>query len=487
MIFRDREDAGRQLAAKLERYRGEHPIVMALPRGGVPVGFEVARSLEAPLDVLVVRKFGAPDCPEFAIGAVAEGGAIFVSREALDEVGLTDEDAAAIAEQEAVEIARRIRAYRGDRPLTEIAGRTIIVVDDGVATGVSARASCRAIWERGAARVILATPVIALRAAAALRPELDDVVAVEVPTDFYAVGYWYERFPELTDEAVTALLRRARRTRPAVAQGELLWDDDWIGPVPSETRPGTDEQVLSIPIGPLSLEQHALEGVLTVPEGAQGLVLFVHGGGSTRNSPRNRYVAHALNRAGFATLLFDLLTSQDRAEDQITQRLRFDIELSAARVGAVTRWLGENPRTRCLRLGYFGSSTGAAVALVAAAHESERVGALVARGGRLDLVPAAVLDKVRAPTLLVVGGRDEHVLRSNQAALGHLRGSGLAVVPGAGHIFEDPGALAAVARLATRWFGSQLANAQEIAIGPNEGEGATVSTAIGRGGMQRNV
>ncbi len=487
MIFRDREDAGRQLAAKLEGYRGGHPIVMALPCGGVPVGVEVARSLEAPLDVLVVRKFGAPDCPEFAIGAVAEGGAVFVSREALGEVGLTDEDAAALAEQEAVEIARRSRAYRGDRPLTDIAGRTIIVVDDGVATGVSARASCRAVRERGAARVILATPVIALRAAAVLRPDFDDVVAVEVPTDFYAVGYWYERFPELTDEEVAALLRRARRTRPAVAKGELLWDDDWIGPVPSDSQPETDQQILSIPIGWLSLERHALEGVLTVPEGAQRLVLFVHGGGSTRDSPRNRYVAHALNRAGFATLLFDLLTPQERAEDQITQRLRFDIELSAARVGAVTRWLGENPRTRCLRLGYFGSSTGAAAALVAAAHGPERVGALVARGGRLDLVPPVVLDKVRAPALLIVGGRDEHVLRSNQAALGHLRGAGLAVIPGAGHIFEGPGALGAVARLATRWFGSQLANAQEIVTGARGSEGAAVSTAIVRGGLERSV
>ena len=161
MIFRDRVDGGQQLAAKLERFRAERPIVLGLPRGGVPVALEVALRLGAELDLVVVRKLAAPHAPEYAIGAIAEGGAVYVRGEALADADLGTEDVAALAEREAEELARRVRAYRGDGAMPKLAGRTVLVVDDGAATGATAHAAARSVRQAGAAHVILAAPVIA--------------------------------------------------------------------------------------------------------------------------------------------------------------------------------------------------------------------------------------------------------------------------------------------------------------------------------------
>ncbi len=199
-----------------------------------------------------------------------------------------------------------------------------------------------------------------------------------------------------------------------------------------------------------------LEGDLVLPAHSTGLVLFAHGSGSSRWSPRNRHVARVLQQAGLGTLLFDLLTAAEEAEDVRTARLRFDIPLLARRLLAATAWVRADPRTRHLPVGYFGASTGAAAALVAAAQRPEDVAAIVSRGGRPDLA-ADVLDRVRAPTLLIVGGRDVAVLELNRQALAALQAdSELAIVPGAGHLFEEPGALDEVARLATGWFRRHL-------------------------------
>jgi putative phosphoribosyl transferase len=229
MIFRDRKDAGLRLASKLWRYREDWPIVIALPGGSVCVASEVACALRAQLDVIAVQELDTPDYREYAIGAVAEGGGAYVDREALREAELTDEDAAAIAQQELSELAGRVQAYRGDRPLTEVAGQTIILVEEGVATGARARACGRVMRGRGAARVILAAPVIAARAAAALSPEFDDIVAVERPSEFIAVEYWYERFPEVSDDEAVELLCRVRH-RWHGSEKEALWDwdEEWL-------------------------------------------------------------------------------------------------------------------------------------------------------------------------------------------------------------------------------------------------------------------
>jgi dienelactone hydrolase len=207
------------------------------------------------------------------------------------------------------------------------------------------------------------------------------------------------------------------------------------------------ERLVHVNAGPVSLEAS-----LDIPASAQGIVLFAHGSGSGRHSPRNRYVARQLRAAGLATLLIDLLTEEEEAEDQYTAHLRFNIELLAERLIGATDWLAGEEETAGLAVGYFGASTGAAAALLAAAHRSH-VGAVVSRGGRPDLAGQA-LSAVQAPTLLIVGGNDEPVIALNEEALDRLAApvKKLVIVPGASHLFEEPGTLEAVARLAADWF-----------------------------------
>lgn len=200
-----------------------------------------------------------------------------------------------------------------------------------------------------------------------------------------------------------------------------------------------------------------LQGDLTIPPMAGGIVLFAHGSGSGRHSPRNRFVADRLGELGLATLLFDLLTADEEAEDARTSQLYFDIALLAERLVGASDWAGEDPETRGMRIGYFGASTGGGAALVAASERPDSVGAVVSRGGRPDLAGNA-LSRVKAPTLLIVGGNDEPVIAMNQRALGHLRSEKrLEIVPGATHLFEEPGTLAEVARLAGEWLKDHLA------------------------------
>jgi dienelactone hydrolase len=199
-----------------------------------------------------------------------------------------------------------------------------------------------------------------------------------------------------------------------------------------------------------------LDGNLSLPDCTRGIVLFAHGSGSSRFSPRNRYVAQLLNQEKLATLLIDLLSPEEEAVDQRTAQLRFNIGLLAERLVGVTDWLVEQPNTRPLRIGYFGASTGAAAALVAAAERPRIVHAIVSRGGRPDLA-GPVLARVEAPTLLIVGGNDPVVIELNRAALAQLRcEKQLVIVPGATHLFEEPGTLDEVARLARHWFQRHL-------------------------------
>jgi putative phosphoribosyl transferase len=215
-----------------------------------------------------------------------------------------------------------------------------------------------------------------------------------------------------------------------------------------------EECLVQVAAGPVMLE-----GNLSLPEGARGVVLFAHGSGSSRHSSRNRHVAELLNQGGLATLLVDLLTVDEEIFDLRTAHLRFDIGLLAGRLVGATDWLAQLPDTRHLRIGYFGASTGAAAALVAAAERPDVVGAVVSRGGRPDLAGPA-LPQVRAPTLLIIGGNDVPVIALNRAAFEQLRcEKRLVIVPGATHLFEEPGALDEVARLARDWFERHLAPA----------------------------
>jgi dienelactone hydrolase len=220
------------------------------------------------------------------------------------------------------------------------------------------------------------------------------------------------------------------------------------------------EHLVQIAAGPAFLE-----GNLVLPEDPHGIVVFAHGSGSSRHSPRNRFVARALQDAGLATLLFDLLTREEETVDAQTAHLRFDIELLAERLTGATRWLMRQRETADLKIGYFGASTGAGAALVAAAQLPDVVAAVVSRGGRPDLAGPA-LAPVRAPTLLIVGGDDTPVIRMNRDALDQLgcAEKQLLIVPGASHLFEEPGALEEVARLASDWFARHLQGPAQVRI-----------------------
>jgi len=453
-LFRDRRHAGQRLAALLERFRRERPIIVAMPRGGVPVGAEVARSLGASLDVVVVRKIGAPDNPEYAIGAVAEAGVQVSSNAAACSLGLSGDDVTALlrdAEREVSEMARR---YRGEREPLALGERTAILVDDGLATGRSARAAIRSLRSRGAAKVILAVPVAAPQSVESLGEEADEVVCVAAPEQLWAVGLWYDDFRPTSDDEVTSLLAesaaQARSAGTAAAgAGAAPAPDTGDGRRAPRFAPDRAHEVAISPRAGL-----VLGAEVRVPHDARGVVAFAHGSGSSRKSPRNRAVAQTLGGAGYATLLLDLLTP----DEERTRANVFDIRLLASRLAAAGEWLAKHGELASLPLAFFGASTGAAAALTAAAELGDRARAVISRGGRPDL--ALHLGAVQAPTLLIVGGADPQVLELNRQAQRRLRcPKQLAVVAGATHLFEEPGALEQVARLAIDWLDLHLRSA----------------------------
>ena len=452
MSFLDRSDAGKRLANRMLHLRGEDVVVLALPRGGVPVAAEVARALGAPLDVIVVRKLGVPVQPELGMGAIGEGDVRIINPEVVAITHVTDAEIATVERRERAELDRRARRFRGDRPRTPLAGRTAVIIDDGIATGSTARAACQVARAQGAARVVLAVPVAPPSACATLAADADEVVCLETPGHFLAIGEWYQDFSQTSDREVVSLLQRAAAAAPSPAGGPS--DPGRPPPAAGGPAPGP----AAAPWGGevvIAAGSARLAGHLSTPGGGAGLVIFAHGSGSSRRSPRNRFVADVLASAGLGTLLFDLLT----AEEEQDRANVFDIGLLASRLGAVTRWVRERPGLAGAPVGYFGASTGAAAALWAAAEPGREVGAVVSRGGRPDLAMPR-LAEVRAPTLLIVGALDDVVLGLNREAQRRLRCENhLAVVPGASHLFEEPGTLERAAGLARDWFTRYLAPA----------------------------
>jgi putative phosphoribosyl transferase len=442
--FANREEAGRLLARELEQYQGEEPLVLGLPRGGVVVAHEIARRLSAPLDVWIARKLGAPGHRELGMGALGEGGSVYVDPLIVRVVGASAAQLAEVVTEERQEIARRVRRFRGQRPPPRVHGRTVILVDDGIATGGTVRAAIADVKAGGPRQVVLAVPVASAETLEALLPEVDELVCLMSPEYLGAIGLWYDDFRQVDDEQVLALLHEAQQA---------------AGPPVAQQAGGRQGRATAREVSVELKDGLSLPGDLVIPDGATGLVVFAHGSGSSRHSPRNGFVARILQASGLATLLFDLLTPEEEQVDRRTAELRFDIELLARRTAATLDWLERFDPTATLPVGLFGASTGAAAALVAAAKRPDRVSAVVSRGGRPDLA-GPELAAVQAPTLLVVGGADRAVLDLNRTALRQLKGQGeLAVVPGAGHLFEEPGALQRVAELATTWFRRHLRRA----------------------------
>jgi putative phosphoribosyl transferase len=404
------------------------------------VAFEVARALEAPLDVIVVRKLGVPFQPELGMGAIGEGGVRIVKWEVVHATRVSEAELAEVEDKERTELERRARRFRDGRAPLALSGRDAVVVDDGIATGSTARAACQIARAQGAKCVVLAVPVAPTRSLAELSDCADEVVCLETPEFFWAIGQFYDDFSQTTDAEVVRLLEEGagrRGPEPAV-----------VGVGGRDSDPPVRDEEVEVQAG-----DHLLAGHLTVPEEALGLVVFAHGSGSSRHSPRNRFVSGVLNEAGFGTLLFDLLT----VDEELDRTNVFDVGLLAGRLAQVTNWLRTQPEAEHQRVGYFGASTGSAAALWAAVEPHNDVSAVVSRGGRPDLAKAR-LAEVLSPTLLIVGSLDDVVLQLNREAQALLRcENDLAVVPGATHLFEEPGTLEIAAKLARDWFIRHLA------------------------------
>jgi putative phosphoribosyl transferase len=422
MAFPDRTVAGRRLAARLGHLRGKDVVVLGLPRGGVPVASEVAASLGAPLDVLVVRKLGVPFQRELAMGAIGEDGVRVLNDDVLRLVNVSDTDLAATEANERRELERRSKRFRGDRPRVSLKGKTAVIVDDGIATGATARAACEVARAQGAEHIVLAVPVAPPDTVRSLSRVTDEVVVVEQPAWLSSIGQWYDDFRQTSDEEVVALLDEAAARQVA----------------------SEDVRVKSGGV--------ELPGSLTVPAAAAGIVVFAHGSGSSRLSPRNVQVAEALQATGLGTLLFDLLTEDEAADRQNV----FDIELLASRMVGAIGWTRSHYATGDLAVGLFGASTGAAAALWASTEPGVNVGAIVSRGGRPDLA-APRLPDVTAPTLLIVGSLDDVVLGLNREAQSAMRcETELSIVDGATHLFDEPGTLETVSTRAASWFNRHL-------------------------------
>jgi putative phosphoribosyl transferase len=419
MQYLNRSDAGSRLACELAFLAPQRPVAVALLRGGVPVAVEVARALRAPLQALAVRKVGAPENAELAVGAVAEGGGAVLDMHTAEMLGISNELLEQRVEQESARLRDMTSRLHAAQAPASIAGATAIVIDDGLATGMTMLAAVRALRARNAAKIVVAVPVGSHEAASMLQDEADEVICLTVPRRLYGVGMWYQDFSPVDEQEVLALL----------------------------ADPYRDERELA-----LQVDGERLPASLISPAAPRGLVVFAHGTGSSRHSARNRAVAGTLRVAGFASLLFDLLGEREARSDQRV----FAVDLLAHRLQLVTGQFASEPALGPLPIGYFGASTGAAAALCAAAAHAGQIAAVVSRGGRPDLAGGR-LAQVLCPTLLIVGERDGEVLRLNRAAAERLPcAHELVIVELAGHLFEEPGTLQRVCELAIAWFDRYL-------------------------------
>jgi len=363
-------------------------------------------------------------------GAIGEGGVRVINDCVVHEVELSEQDMARAETEQRAEVQRRCERFRRGHDRISLAGRTAVIVDDGIATGATAKAACQVARAQGANRVVLAVPIGPDDTVERFAGYADEVVCLETPESFFAVGQGYRNFTQTSDGEVSALLDRAQEgfREPVTSAG-------------ADPPPRNEE--VRVTVGGFGVA-----GRLTIPQHAAGIVVFADGSGSSRHSPRDRYVAEVLNQAGFATLLFDLLTpAEERNRADV-----FDIELLARRLVAVTGWLATQPDTAALRVGYFGAGSGAGAALVAATDRQVKVAAVVCRGRRPDLAGNA-LTHVRAPTLLIVAAHDDVILEMNRRTQAMMPGQcELIIVPGVTGLFDEPGTLEQVAVLARDWF-----------------------------------
>jgi putative phosphoribosyl transferase len=420
MYFRDRKDAGEKLAAELKQKGYVEPVVLGIPRGGVPVAAEVARALGGTLAVVVARKLGAPGNPELAIGATTASGAEYINTGVAIAVGASQAYIDAEKQRQVAEAQRREELFDAHRR-PNLNDRTVIVVDDGVATGATAIAAIRAMKAAGAKRVVIAVPVGPPEMIDLLGKEADEVVCLEADPGFWAVGQYYDNFDQVSDEDVRALL-------------------DAYAPLPVEV---TSRRVS------IKRNNINLVGILATPagKGPFPLVIFVHGLGSGKDSPRNVTIATHLVDAGIATLLFDLSGHGESSSDPHN-----GLEAYVADLQSAFAWATTEPTVKNDAIGIAGSSLGATVAVLALAEGRVKPTTMVLRAPPVE---AEDFRRITVPSLVLIGSLDP--LRSGvEWAVLACPKLTLSVVEGASHLFEEPGTLEQALRRTVGWFVAQL-------------------------------
>lgn len=423
--IKDRVDAGKKLAQKIKLGEWTDPYILALPRGGVPVAHTIASHLNLDWNILLVKKIGAPLHPEFAIGAVAEDDVPLWNQWALSRFGYSPKELDEEVRKAKMKISSYKKKWRKDRKLPELAHRDVLLVDDGLATGMTMKASIQYLRSQNVKRIGVLVPVASGFAKHEIEPTVESFICLEIPEPFSSVSLAYQDFTQVSDSTVTQLLNERNKLKPFERRQVQI-------PAAFETLPG----------------------LLTLPENPKALIIFAHGSGSTHKSVRNQFVAEQLNSAGYATLLFDLLTAQ---EGKVRENV-FNIDLLSNRLLSATKWAQTVPELKTLSLNYFGASTGAAAALVAVAKD-ETASSVVSRGGRPDLAHE-YLNRIKCPVLLLVGDQDHGVIEYNEEALALLKKGSLEYIPNAGHLFEEPGALEAVADTARNWWDQNITTQQ---------------------------
>lgn len=420
MMFRDRIDAGRQLAAAVKGKDYERPVVLGIPRGGVPVAAEVARATGGELAVVVARKLGAPGNPELAIGATTATGAAYVNAGVATAVGADPQYIEAEKQRQVQEAERREQRFNSHRR-PPVQDRTVVIVDDGIATGATAIAAVRSLKNEGASRVVLAIPVGPAEMVELLRQEADEVICLDTPEDFWAVGQFYVDFEPVSDDEVLETLRTF------------------------------EAQVTADPARKVEITRRDLRlaGILSTPGGAGPfpLVIFVHGLGSGKDSPRNVVIASHLVDAGIATLLFDLSGHGESSQDPVGGVEAFVSDLEAA-----FAWAMQRDEVKPDLIGIAGSSMGATVAVAALTEGRVSPATMVLRAPPVE---AEDFRRIHVPSLVLIGSHDplrDDVERGVQGCPDLT----LSIVEGASHLFEEPGTLQEALNRTVDWFKSHL-------------------------------
>lgn len=430
-MFRDRHHAATLLIEKLDNYPLDkvNTVVVALPRGGVPIAGMIAKKFDLPLEIVSVKKIGYPVNPELALGAITEAGDTVINEDIRRASNLREDEIEEICEKYLLLAKAKAKKIRGEYNLVNLNNKDILLVDDGIATGASIEAAIKFLKNNRVNNILIATPVASKESLARITHQVDKIITIDTPSPFLSVGRWFECFEQVEDDEVEKIVLHFKKGQ-------------------------SDDKYLHIDVT-VNCNGNCHDGSLVKVANEKAWVVFAHGSGSSHLSPRNNLLASKLNAKGFSTLLFDLLTPIEDRED----KNRFNITLLSERLVQALKWLMQsdhyNPATP---IGLFGASTGAAAALVVASKFQDQlpIFSIVSRGGRPDLVGVNELNDVMLPVLLIVGAKDYSVIELNEIAHNQIYKSKIQLIANATHLFDEPGTLEKVAELTTNWFQQQL-------------------------------